>query len=71
MLATAHGFWTAIMLLIFIGIVVWAWSSRRRDDFERVVERVGALTLRRRGEVPETDGRSGDVEDDFGALRRH
>ncbi|MDZ7828651.1 MAG: cbb3-type cytochrome c oxidase subunit 3 [Halofilum sp. (in: g-proteobacteria)] len=25
---------TGILILVFIGIVLWAWSSRRRKDFE-------------------------------------
>ena len=29
-----HGLWTAILLAAFLAIVVWAWSGRRRRDFE-------------------------------------
>ena len=29
-----HGLWTAILLAAFLAIVVWAWSARRRRDFE-------------------------------------
>ena len=25
---------TAVMFAVFIGIVLWAWSARRRTDFE-------------------------------------
>ena len=25
--------YTVAMFLVFVGIVLWAWSSRRRDDF--------------------------------------
>lgn len=25
---------TVVLFFAFIGIVMWAWSSRRRDDFE-------------------------------------
>ncbi len=35
MLATIHSWWTAALLLVFIGIVVWAYSSRRKKDFEQ------------------------------------
>lgn len=28
------GIFTVILLVAFIGIVAWAWSSRRRDQFE-------------------------------------
>ncbi len=25
---------TAVLFVAFVGIVLWAWSSRRRDDFD-------------------------------------
>jgi len=28
------GIFTALLLLAFIGIVAWAWSSRRREQFD-------------------------------------
>ena len=31
---TWRGIFTLIMLLLFIGICVWAWSSKRKKDFE-------------------------------------
>ncbi|WP_346763761.1 cbb3-type cytochrome c oxidase subunit 3 [Wenzhouxiangella sp. XN24] len=31
---TWHVVWTVLMMTAFIGIVAWAWSSRRRKDFE-------------------------------------
>lgn len=31
---TASGVMTAILILVFIGIIAWAYSSRRRRDFE-------------------------------------
>ena len=27
--------WTVIAFVVFVGIVIWAWSSRRHDDFEK------------------------------------
>jgi cytochrome c oxidase cbb3-type subunit 4 len=27
------GILTAVLLVLFLGIVGWAWSRRRRDDF--------------------------------------
>ena len=27
------GILTAVLIVLFIGIVAWAWSRRRRDDF--------------------------------------
>lgn len=29
-----HGLWTAVLLVIFIGIVVWAWGRKRKRDFD-------------------------------------
>ena len=29
-----HSFWTIAVLVIFIGIVFWAYSKRRHSDFE-------------------------------------
>ena len=29
-----HGVWTAVLLAVFAGIIVWAWSGRRKRDFE-------------------------------------
>jgi len=31
---TWHVVWTVLMMTAFIGIVIWAWSGRRRKDFE-------------------------------------
>ena len=32
--AFLHGAWTAALLAVFAAIVVWAWSGRRKRDFE-------------------------------------
>jgi cytochrome c oxidase cbb3-type subunit 4 len=29
----AHSIWTVMMLLLFIGIVIWAWSGKRKQAF--------------------------------------
>ena len=29
-----HSIWTVIVFVVFIGIVVWAYSSRRKKDFD-------------------------------------
>jgi len=29
---------TLFMFLVFVGIVVWAWKGRRRDDFEAAAQ---------------------------------
>ena len=33
-LATFHSLWTIVVLVVFIGIVVWAWSGKRKQAFE-------------------------------------
>jgi cytochrome c oxidase cbb3-type subunit 4 len=32
--ALIHSVWTVLMVLLFIGIIVWAWSSKRKPGFE-------------------------------------
>ncbi len=29
-----HSIWTVIVFVVFIGIVIWAYSSRRKKDFD-------------------------------------
>ena len=31
---TLRGILTLVLMLAFLGVVVWAWSSRREKDFE-------------------------------------
>jgi len=26
--------WTLVVLVLFVGIVIWAWSGKRKQDFE-------------------------------------
>lgn len=33
-LGTLRGLITLVLMLVFIGIVIWAWSSKRKKDFE-------------------------------------
>lgn len=40
MFSTLHGIWTALLLIVFIAIVIWAFSKRRRDSFERAAHSV-------------------------------
>ena len=35
---TWRGVFTAIMLLLFVGLVIWAWSSKRKKDFEAAAQ---------------------------------
>lgn len=30
----AHLIWTILLLIIFIGIVIWAWSGRQKQRFD-------------------------------------
>ena len=32
--ASFHTWWTIALLAIFVGIVIWAWSGRRKADFD-------------------------------------
>ncbi len=34
MFAQIHAWWTVLLLVVFIAIVVWAYSARRKRDFE-------------------------------------
>lgn len=29
-----HAWWTLALLITFLGIVCWAWSAKRKQDFE-------------------------------------
>jgi cytochrome c oxidase cbb3-type subunit 4 len=33
-MAMFHSVWTVMLFLSFIGIVAWAWSSRRKQGFD-------------------------------------
>lgn len=35
---TYHGLLTLIALIGFVAITLWAWSSRRKDEFERAAQ---------------------------------
>ena len=35
---TASGVMTAILLVVFIGIIAWAYSGKRRRDFEEAAQ---------------------------------
>ena len=30
-----HSWWTVALLVVFIGIVLWAWSGKRKEHFEQ------------------------------------
>ncbi len=29
-----HSIWTVIVFVVFLGIVIWAYSGRRKNDFD-------------------------------------
>ena len=33
-MAIFHSIWTVVVMLIFIGIVIWAYSSKRKERFD-------------------------------------
>lgn len=35
MSTTVQIIWTVVAFVIFVGIVIWAWSSSRKDEFEK------------------------------------
>lgn len=57
MFATIHAWWTVLLLAVFIGIVFWAFSARRKQDFEQAAR----LALDE-DEVPESRGSRKDGE---------
>lgn len=34
-MALFHSLWTIVLLVLFIGIIAWAWGTGRRERFER------------------------------------
>jgi cytochrome c oxidase cbb3-type subunit 4 len=39
-LSTIHTIWTVLLLLIFIGIVLWAWNGRQKARFDHAARSV-------------------------------
>jgi cytochrome c oxidase cbb3-type subunit 4 len=33
MFASIHAWWTVLLLVVFVGIVIWAYSGARKKDF--------------------------------------
>ncbi|OGI67297.1 MAG: hypothetical protein A2W18_11365 [Candidatus Muproteobacteria bacterium RBG_16_60_9] len=46
--ALTHTIWTVLLVIVFVGIVVWAWSERRRERFEAAAR----LPLEAEGPLP-------------------
>ncbi len=36
--ATFHAWWTVLMVAIFVGIIAWAWSGRRKQSFDEAAK---------------------------------
>jgi cytochrome c oxidase cbb3-type subunit 4 len=34
-LALVHSLWTVLLVVAFLGIVAWAWSSKQRSKFDK------------------------------------
>jgi len=49
-----HSIWTVVMFIVFIGIVVWAWSAKRKKQFDEAarlpLEDDDAVSVRPSGE---------------------
>jgi len=60
MFASIHAWWTVLLLVIFIGIVVWAYSSKRKTDFDEAarlaVDDDDEMTRPRRREDGDANG---------------
>ncbi len=37
-IAVFHSWWTVVLVVLFIGIVAWAWSGKRRPSFEEAAK---------------------------------
>ena len=35
-IGTFNGIWTAVLIIAFMGIVVWAYSANRKKDFDKM-----------------------------------
>jgi len=36
--STFHIFWTIALFAIFVGIFIWAWSGRKKKDFDEAAQ---------------------------------
>lgn len=62
---TVRGLLTLVLLILFIGVVVWAFSARRRKDFEE------AARLPLDDDDPARGGRAGAKDKNEGEGRDH
>lgn len=40
MSSLGHSIWTVLVFVVFIGIVLWAYSGRRKNDFDEAARLV-------------------------------
>ena len=55
-----HSLWTLALFVLFIAIIFWAWSSKRKDEFER------AARLPLDDDKPDSNGSSVEGEQQNG-----
>ena len=52
---TIRGVLTIVLIIAFLGLVVWAWSSKRKETFDKLSQ----MPLEEdNGQAPEDDSRS-------------
>ncbi|NOZ11408.1 MAG: cbb3-type cytochrome c oxidase subunit 3 [Gammaproteobacteria bacterium] len=37
-MALVHSIWTVMMLLVFVGIIAWAWNGKRKASFDEAAQ---------------------------------
>lgn len=65
MMALFHSWFTVVLLVIFIGIVIWAYSRRRKKDFDEAAR----LPFSGDGVKPEGEDESSDRRKNNGEHR--
>ena len=57
-----HAYWTVAMLILFVGIWIWAWGSKRKKDFNEAARLPFADNhiAQRSGEAAEASHTEGD-----------
>ena len=54
-----HGVWTAALIAAFAAIVAWAWSGRRKRDFEEAARLALEEDAEEKTEPPDRGARHG------------
>jgi cytochrome c oxidase cbb3-type subunit IV len=52
-IGTWHGLWSLLILVLFVGMVAWVWSDRRKGHYEQA----GRIPLQEDNE-PKDDSRA-------------